>query len=52
LRESLIDILRPDISREGISRCRRIAALAEPIMLQSRPVMMAARLQQRTANGP
>ena len=29
LRESLIDILRPDISREGISGCRRIAAMAE-----------------------
>ena len=37
LRESLIDILRPDISREGISRCRRIAALAEPYYVAIAP---------------
>jgi galactonate dehydratase len=37
LRESLIDILRPDISREGISRCRRIAALAEPYYVAVAP---------------
>jgi galactonate dehydratase len=30
LREGLIDVVRPDVSREGISRLRRIAALAEP----------------------
>ena len=29
LRESLIDILRPDIAREGISSIRRLAAMAE-----------------------
>jgi galactonate dehydratase len=29
LREGLIDVVRPDISREGITRARRIAAMAE-----------------------
>jgi galactonate dehydratase len=29
LREGLIDVVRPDISREGITRVRRIAAMAE-----------------------
>ena len=37
LRESLIDILRPDISREGISGCRRIAAMAEPYYVAVAP---------------
>ena len=37
LRESLIDVVRPDISREGISRCRRIAALAEPYYVAVAP---------------
>lgn len=37
LRESLIDVLRPDISREGITRCRRIAALAEPYYIAVAP---------------
>jgi galactonate dehydratase len=29
LREGLIDVVRPDISREGVTRTRRIAAMAE-----------------------
>lgn len=37
LRESLIDVLRPDIAREGISRCRRIAAMAEPYYVAVAP---------------
>ena len=37
LRESLIDILRPDIGREGISGCRRIAAMAEPYYVAVAP---------------
>ena len=37
LRESLIDILRPDIGREGITGCRRIAALAEPYYVAVAP---------------
>lgn len=37
LRESLIDVLRPDISREGISGCRRIAAMAEPYYVAVAP---------------
>ena len=37
LRESLIDIVRPDIGREGISRCRRIAAMAEPYYVAIAP---------------
>ena len=37
LRESLIDVLRPDIGREGISRCRRIAAMAEPYYVAVAP---------------
>jgi galactonate dehydratase len=37
LRESLIDIVRPDIGREGISRCRRIAAMAEPYYVAVAP---------------
>ena len=51
LRESLIDILRPDISREGISGCRRIAAMAEPYYVavaprhDGGPIATAAALQ-------
>ena len=30
LREGLIDIVRPDLSRNGISQSRRLAAMAEP----------------------
>ena len=51
LRESLIDILRPDISRDGISGCRRIAAMAEPYYVavaprhDGGPVATAAALQ-------
>ncbi|MDQ6700986.1 MAG: hypothetical protein M3Z36_12470, partial [Acidobacteriota bacterium] len=30
LREGLVDIVRPDLSRNGISQCRRLAAMAEP----------------------
>lgn len=37
LRESLIDVVRPDIGREGISRCRRIAAMAEPYYVAVAP---------------
>jgi galactonate dehydratase len=37
LRESLIDILRPDISQQGISRCRRISAMAEPYYVAVAP---------------
>ena len=37
LRESLIDVVRPDISREGISRSRRIAAMAEPYYVAVAP---------------
>jgi galactonate dehydratase len=37
LRESLIDIVRPDIGREGISGCRRIAAMAEPYYVAIAP---------------
>jgi galactonate dehydratase len=37
LRESLVDIVRPDISREGISRSRRIAAMAEPYYVAVAP---------------
>ena len=37
LRESLVDIVRPDISREGISNCRRIAAMAEPYYVAVAP---------------
>ena len=37
LRESLIDVLRPDIAREGISRCRCIAAMAEPYYVAVAP---------------
>jgi galactonate dehydratase len=37
LREGLIDVVRPDISREGITRTRRIAALAEPYYIAVAP---------------
>jgi galactonate dehydratase len=37
LRESLIDVVRPDIAREGISGSRRIAALAEPYYVAVAP---------------
>jgi galactonate dehydratase len=30
LREGLIDVLRPDVAREGVTSIRRLAALAEP----------------------
>lgn len=30
LREGLVDIIRPDLLRNGISQCRRLAAIAEP----------------------
>jgi len=37
LRESLIDVVRPDIGREGITPIRRIAALAEPYYIAVAP---------------
>jgi galactonate dehydratase len=37
LREGLIDVVRPDISREGITWSRRIAALAEPYYIAVAP---------------
>jgi galactonate dehydratase len=51
LREGLIDVVRPDIGREGITRARRIAALAEPYYIavaphhEGGPVATAAALQ-------
>lgn len=37
LRESLIDVVRPDIGREGITQIRRIAAMAEPYYIALAP---------------
>lgn len=51
LRESLIDVVRPDIGREGITRIRRIAAMAETYYVavaprhDGGPVATAAALQ-------
>ena len=37
LRESLIDVVRPDIGRDGIAQIRRIAAMAEPYYVAVAP---------------
>jgi len=37
LREGLIDVVRPDICREGITSARRVAALAEPYYVAVAP---------------
>jgi galactonate dehydratase len=51
LREGLIDVLRPEVAREGITAIRRLAALAEPYYTavaprhEGGPIATAAALQ-------